>query len=121
MAVTRVTHRPASEAIQRRPRELLAETIRQVLNQISGRKPVSVAYFATATLALNALPIATSDFCRASNILRNAQAYVRAGEWAAAAYELGALQRSLPRICHEATVSSSRARLRRVNHRETSE
>ena len=118
MAVTKLTRRPASEAIQRPPRELLAETLRQLLNRISGRKPVSLAYFATATLALNALPIATSDFCRASNILRNAQAYVRTGELAAAAYELGALQRSLPRICHEATVSSSRARLRRVNHLE---
>ena len=62
---------------------------------------------------LAALPLASSDYCTASNRLRNVQRFLVADEPGAASWELRHLSRSMQRHRHQ--VASPR-RLRRQRH-----
>jgi hypothetical protein len=76
------------------PIHLLTDSIRLALQQI-GHGQDFVREHLAAQWALQAMPLATSDYARANANLANAAAYLEQGERGAACYELQSLLRRL--------------------------
>jgi hypothetical protein len=75
--------------------ELVASSLRRILQQVGRKRQASAKLFGKAYIGLDALPLATGIYSQAKLNLRNAERYVTRKEWGAARFELTLLLRRL--------------------------
>lgn len=101
------------QTIQAPPAVMLLVIVRQMQRRAERLQPILGDTLQDARRALDALPLASDDYSRAVNGLRNVQQYSAADEYGAARYELMLLERQLNAVLNPPQ-RRSRPRRRRV-------